>query len=90
VLSQRPDVSGKVWTNELGLEANQDVNLGGVLSLQTLCLDEISLMTRGESLESGLRVIKLRNCETFPKHMVLSHSPLRDTDLAAHSGAYAP
>lgn len=67
MFSQCPNVGGKVGANELGLKTNQDVNLGGVLSLQTLCFDEISLMTRGQSLKSSLRVIKLRNCETFPK-----------------------
>ena len=65
MLSQRPDVSSKVWTDELGLKANENVNLVSVLPLQTLCLNKVSLMTRGQGLESSLRVIKLRNCETF-------------------------
>lgn len=65
MLSQRPNVSGKIWTNELGLETNQNMNLVGILSLQTLCLNKVCLMTRGKSLESSLRIIKLRNYETF-------------------------
>src|SRR3546814_876801 len=45
--------------DELGLEADEDGDLGRVLGLQALGLDEVRVVPRGEHGEAGLRVVEL-------------------------------
>lgn len=56
------DVLGERRADELALETDEDVNLGGVCLLQALRFDEVRLVTRWEDREPSLT---LQRCQPF-------------------------
>lgn len=46
--------------DEFGLEADEDVEVLGVLFLEAGCFGDVGLVARGEGCEGSLRVIELR------------------------------
>lgn len=60
VLGEDADARRERWPDELGLEADEDVDLRGVGLLQALRFDEVGFMTGREDGEGGGRVVELR------------------------------
>jgi hypothetical protein len=63
MLCQFTNVCCTCWTDKLGFEADEDVNLQSVLTLKTLGLYEVFLMQRRQSLQGSLGVIELQVCK---------------------------
>ena len=84
------DAGGVLWADELGLEGDEEVDLGSVELLQALGFDEVGFVADGEGGE-GVRVVALGGLSVglVRQRKEKECIPLLGRDPSGHSGACA-